>query len=396
MPNETAYRVVVIDDDPDIAEEVCETLELAKFASVYAQSAEHACEILASGSDIGPIVVDYHMPGANGIELMQLLRSKTQRPLAFIMLTGDETQAVAAGAVRAQAFDFLSKPVNREELLSAVQRAAEHLDGLSKSEASQRQLQNETEALKQRVDAVSEILRQREKLLEGVLAPHVPTLERLKRSHAGATIDFLDQLAQIEDAKARRSRLGNDHEDDLAAVTDGAAANSRRRLDALECAPIDMSNLLKRLVPAIKKLADQNSVALKAVIPGHLPLLYGDQHRLVRAIQDVLVSFVRELGAGDRLSVILMKQEAELIMTLRLHSGHLAERFFDIFRGELPSVIDGLAQLPAPQARLLASRIVIQLHAGHMTLQKPTHSEWCLRIVLPIAAEADRRSRATA
>ena len=394
MVSEAACRVIVIDDDPEIAEDVCETLELAGFPCLYAPTAEQACEILARDGHVGPVIVDYHMPGINGIEMMQLLRDKAQKPLAFIMLTGDETQAVAAGAVRAHAFDFLSKPVNGEELLSAVRRAAEHLDELSKAEADQKRLQSEAEALQQRVDAVSEMLQQRERLLQGVLAPDVPALERLKRSHVCATIDFLDQLAQIDDAKARRSRLANAAGRGLEVVADAARAG--RNPDVLECAPIEMGNLLRRMIPAVKQLADRKHVLVKAVIPGHLPFLYGDEQRLLRAMQNFLVSFVGELGDGDRLGVILMKQDAELIMTLRLHSTRLTEQFFDVFRGELPSIIDGLADLPGLQAKLLASRIVIHLHAGHVSVERPGGSEWCLRVILPVPAEDDRKFLATA
>jgi len=387
MAGEMAYRIIVIDDDPDIAEEVCETLEQAKLSCAHASSAEEACALLAGSDRSGPVIVDYHMPGINGIEMIELLRVRARRPLAFIMLTGDETQAVAAGAVRAHAFDFLSKPFKREELLSAVHRAAEHLDELSKAEADQKELEGEAEALRQRVDVVSEMLQQREKLLAGVFKHPVPAVERLTRSHACATIDFLDRIAQIEDTKARQSRQGS---------PENTPETAGQKLDALDCAPIEMAGLLKRMMPAVKKLADEQEVTIKSVIPGHLPYLYGDEPRLMRGMQDLLVTFVRELGAGDRLNVILMKQDEQLILTLRLHSQRLTAAFFDVFRGELSGVIDRLNDLPAPQAKLLASRIVIDLHAGRIVLEQAGAAEWCLRVALPVPAESSRKSLAVA
>src|SRR5580700_10167901 len=120
MSNPAAQRVLVIDDDADIGQEICESLARKNFEGTYAGDIAQARQTLAGEAGLGIVIVDYHMPGMNGIEVIEALRKETARRLVFIMLTGDDTQSAAINAVRAQAFDFLRKPVNVPTILDAV------------------------------------------------------------------------------------------------------------------------------------------------------------------------------------------------------------------------------------------------------------------------------------
>ena len=64
------------------------------------------------------------MPGMSGLELLQRLKTEGLR-LPAIMITGDGDVPMAVRAMRAGATDFIEKPVGREELLAAIERALE-------------------------------------------------------------------------------------------------------------------------------------------------------------------------------------------------------------------------------------------------------------------------------
>jgi FixJ family two-component response regulator len=67
-------------------------------------------------------VLDLTMPGLDGLEVQQKLAGKaTRRPIVF--LTGHGNVPVSVRAMKAGAVDFLLKPVNRDDLLEAVERA---------------------------------------------------------------------------------------------------------------------------------------------------------------------------------------------------------------------------------------------------------------------------------
>lgn len=93
------------------------------------RSARLAAETFASGKELieraehdGPscVVLDVRMPGLDGLELQQAL---AERDAQIVFLTGHGDVPMCAEAMKAGAVDFLTKPVDDEELLAAVARA---------------------------------------------------------------------------------------------------------------------------------------------------------------------------------------------------------------------------------------------------------------------------------
>src|SRR3954469_1524331 len=78
-----------------------------------------------SNHDVDVIVTDLNMKGMTGLELCQ--RVATERPdIPVLMLTAFGSFETAVGAIRAGAYDFVTKPVEIEALAIAIRRAAEH------------------------------------------------------------------------------------------------------------------------------------------------------------------------------------------------------------------------------------------------------------------------------
>src|SRR5580704_14907360 len=75
--------------------------------------------------DVDVVVTDLNMKGMTGLELCQ--RIVADRPdLPVIVLTAFGSFETAVGAIRAGAYDFVTKPVEIEALAIAIRRAAEH------------------------------------------------------------------------------------------------------------------------------------------------------------------------------------------------------------------------------------------------------------------------------
>jgi FixJ family two-component response regulator len=111
----------VVDDDPCFRTAVTRLLRAAKYeVRCYAS----ASEFLDSDpcSNPGCILLDLRMPGASGLDLQQSLERMEER-LPIIFLTGHGDIPASVRAMKAGAVDFLTKPVRREALLSAIQNA---------------------------------------------------------------------------------------------------------------------------------------------------------------------------------------------------------------------------------------------------------------------------------
>ena len=113
----------VVDDDEPLRTALQRLLSAAGYrVAGYASAGEFLLD--PPGDAPGCLLLDLHMPGPSGIELQEAL-SRHDIRLPVIFLTGYGDLATGVKAMKAGAVDFLSKPVEREPLLTAVARALE-------------------------------------------------------------------------------------------------------------------------------------------------------------------------------------------------------------------------------------------------------------------------------
>ena len=119
--NENNPLVCVIDDDSSIRESLS---FLLRSAGLRVQTFCSAQEFLARPprESVGCLVLDVQLPGISGLDLQQELASgDAQIPIIFI--TGYGNISMSVRAMKAGAFEFLTKPFRDEDLLSAVDQA---------------------------------------------------------------------------------------------------------------------------------------------------------------------------------------------------------------------------------------------------------------------------------
>jgi len=115
--------VLVVEDEPSMRGALEHLLTSAGYV---VETFGSASELLAREplTNAGCLILDLHLPGASGLDLHDLLRS-TGMEKATIFLSGRADVASSIRAMKSGAIDFLTKPVDRTELLSAVERALE-------------------------------------------------------------------------------------------------------------------------------------------------------------------------------------------------------------------------------------------------------------------------------
>ncbi|MBI1817767.1 MAG: sigma-54-dependent Fis family transcriptional regulator [Deltaproteobacteria bacterium] len=117
-------RVLIVDDEPSM----CETLEAGLtpkgFEVTWTTSAAEALERIAAG-EFDVVLTDLNMRGMNGIELCE--RVAANRPdVPVIVITAFGSLDTAVAAIRAGAYDFITKPVRIDALALALERAIQH------------------------------------------------------------------------------------------------------------------------------------------------------------------------------------------------------------------------------------------------------------------------------
>jgi two-component system response regulator GlrR len=120
-PTRRTPRILVVDDDPGLLRLLTIRLRSQKYE---VEPAENAAKALAAVARFRPdlVITDLRMPEMDGISLLRELQRRWPS-LNIIMLTAHGTIPDAVKATQAGAFAFLTKPVEKEQLLEEVQRA---------------------------------------------------------------------------------------------------------------------------------------------------------------------------------------------------------------------------------------------------------------------------------
>jgi FixJ family two-component response regulator len=114
-------RISIVDDDAPVRNALKSLMRSVRFHVETFASAE---EFLASGRihDTECLILDVYLPGMNGFELQDHLRS--QRPgIPIIFITAHADDSSRQRALKGGAIELLSKPVRREALFQAIQSA---------------------------------------------------------------------------------------------------------------------------------------------------------------------------------------------------------------------------------------------------------------------------------
>ena len=122
-------KVLVVDDQSAIVEQLCEFLKAKGYACTSALSTNEAIECYVADPAIGLVICDLHMPERDGIELVRALKqiNPGQRMFEAIMLTGRAEKQDVIRALREGFADYYQKPMDLDELLEGVRRQEEVL-----------------------------------------------------------------------------------------------------------------------------------------------------------------------------------------------------------------------------------------------------------------------------
>jgi two-component system response regulator HydG len=116
--------VLLVDDDRDLCETIALGLDAHGIEVAFFTRGEEAFDALRT-REFDVALVDLRMPGMPGIELCsRIVESRPDLPVVVITAFGSLESAVAA--IRAGAYDFVSKPIEMDMLKLVVERAARH------------------------------------------------------------------------------------------------------------------------------------------------------------------------------------------------------------------------------------------------------------------------------
>jgi class 3 adenylate cyclase len=120
MPAQAGFRVLIVDDDPDMAALLARTITAEGMTADTVHDGESALRSVSS-SPPDLLLLDVMLPGMNGFQICERLKTDPATALLpVVLVTALEDRESRVRGIEAGADDFLSKPVNREELVARV------------------------------------------------------------------------------------------------------------------------------------------------------------------------------------------------------------------------------------------------------------------------------------
>ena len=114
---ESRRRIVVIEDDRDIADAISYALDRAGFSVRVARTGEEGLDLVRRGADL--VLLDLNLPGMDGLEVCRMLRRQpgsTHTPIVIVSARGEEVDRVLGLEMGAD--DYLVKPFSMKELVA--------------------------------------------------------------------------------------------------------------------------------------------------------------------------------------------------------------------------------------------------------------------------------------
>ncbi|MBO7743740.1 response regulator [Paenibacillus sp. MWE-103] len=124
------YRLLIVDDEPEIRLGLTLKIDAARLGLELAGEASNGLEALEllEQTPVDIVLTDMNMPLMDGVSFLEACRER-HPDVRLVVITGYEDFRYARAALRHHAFDYLLKPVARDELAAVLASIAAELDG---------------------------------------------------------------------------------------------------------------------------------------------------------------------------------------------------------------------------------------------------------------------------
>jgi len=174
-------RVLVVDDEKLIRWSLCQALRDAGYASEQAGTVADAID--AVGRDLPDLVLlDCNLPDGSGIDVLRAVRKASLRT-PVVMITAHASVGGAVEAMKEGSYDYLSKPIEMEEVIQTVGRALEA--GQLREEVARTREEARREAALENIIADSPAMREVVRLIRRIAESEASTILLLGESGVG-------------------------------------------------------------------------------------------------------------------------------------------------------------------------------------------------------------------
>jgi signal transduction histidine kinase len=347
LTQHTEGRSILVVDDEIVIRDLCAKV-LKGYRILQAENGEEALKLLERET-VDIILTDVMMPRMNGLDLLKQVKERLPNQLVVVM-TGYADKDVILRALKSDADDFINKPINLLQLRTTIDKVLEkkalkdeliHLKRLDRLKSDFLGLISHK--LKTPITAISLFI---QNLARGVGDPNDPSFQQTmdlileESSYLGYLIQDLLNFSEV-------------------ILQEGPPARE----------PIDLKELLLKLLVERDGAAESKGVALAYTIDGPLPTIELDRKRITFAVQALLDNAIKFTPQGGRVTLAgeVTADEIQLV---------IQDTGCGIPREELPKIFEKFYQVDPDQTGqvrgfglgLFYARLFVQDHGGSIRL----------------------------
>jgi FixJ family two-component response regulator len=187
--------VFIVDDDPSVRKSLARVVRAAGYeVEVFASAGEFLARPPHGNS--GCLLLDVRMPGLTGLDLQEALATAGDA-LSIVFTTGYRDVPVSVKAMKRGAVDFLTKPIQKREILEAIGRAVTKTRETRLREARTREIQRRVRTLTARETEVFALVVTG--MLNKQIAAELGVSEKMVKVHRGRVMEKMQagSLAEL-------------------------------------------------------------------------------------------------------------------------------------------------------------------------------------------------------
>lgn len=283
-------RILVVDDEKEIREFLSKAL--SRIAGFHVEMAEDGEEALKKIEEdkLDLILTDLKMPKMDGLKLITEI-AKTKPEILTILMTGHGTIDSALEAMKRGASDYLTKPINLDELVLRIQKVLEEKRRFVSMKGYITQLERANQELKRVDEMKSEFVSVASHELRTPLATIKNAVQLVLKREAGEVSEA--QANFLNMAEKNINRLTNILDDllDLSRIESGKVG--------MKFEELDLRGSIDFVLSSLKPQADEKPVHLEMKVPKDLPFVYGDREKVAQILTNLVgnaIKFTPESG----------------------------------------------------------------------------------------------------
>jgi signal transduction histidine kinase len=303
MGEERRERILVIDDEEGIREGCRRALEPEGYIVVTAATGPEGLRRLEEEGPFDLVLIDLVLPGMRGFDLLQAIREKYPDTICII-ITGYATVDLAVQAIKAGAYDFLTKPFTADVLLMTVRHGLER-----------RRLTMEARRLQEIERQAQELARAKEELekIDRFKTSFMLTVAHELRAPLTALQSFLnavlkgyippEEQPQVLQRAIDRTQELLDLVDDLLNL---AAVKSQESMEKRQV--LSLADVLEKVYPLFQAEAASKGLSFEVEICRR-PQVLANPDRMTQVWSNLISNAVKYTPAGGRVRVVLDEQD---------------------------------------------------------------------------------------